>query len=159
MQRNTSPRNVPLGIEADIGNRRTGIDTAIFIYFIEEHPSFIHLIEPLFVEADSGVRELVTSALTLLEVLVIPYRLGDRSLAERYEQLLTRSRGIRLFDLSRDQLRDAAQLRATTGVKTPDALQLAAAIGSGCTAFVTNDRRMPNIPSMRVLQLADYTSA
>jgi predicted nucleic acid-binding protein len=53
-------------------------------------------------------------------------------------------------------LRDAAQLRAATGVKTPDALQLAAAMSSGCTAFVTNDRRIPEIPRMRILQLADY---
>ena len=90
---------------------------------------------------------MVTSALTLLEVLVVPYRAEDRALAERYEQLLTRSRGIRVIDLSLDQLRDAAQLRAANGVKTPDALQLAAAMGSGCTAFVTNDRRIPDIPA------------
>jgi predicted nucleic acid-binding protein len=144
---------------AEIGRGRTGVDTAVFIYFMEEDPRFLPLIEPLFGEADAGARELVTSALTLLEVLVVPYRVGDRLLADRYEQLLTRSRGIRVIDLSRDQLRDAAQLRAATGVKTPDALQLVAAIGSGCSAFVTNDRRIPNVPGTRVLQLADYASA
>jgi len=53
-------------------------------------------------------------------------------------------------------LRDAAQLRAAAGVKTPDALQLVAALGSRCSAFVTNDRRIPKIPGMRVLQLAEY---
>jgi len=145
-----------VGLIAEIGRGRTGVDTAVFIYFMEEDPRFLPLIEPLFGEADAGARELVTSALTLLEVLVVPYRVGDRLLADRYEQLLTRSRGIRVIDLSRDQLRDAAQLRAATGVKTPDALQLVAAIGSGCSAFVTNDRRIPNVPGTRVLQLADY---
>ncbi len=145
-----------MGLIADIGSGRTGVDTSLFIYFMEENPRFLPLVEPLFGEADAGVRELVTSALTLLEVLVVPYRAGDRPLAERYEQLLTRSRGIRVIDLSRDQLRDAAEIRAATGVKTPDALQLAAAIGSGCTAFVTNDRRLPKIAGTRVLQLADY---
>lgn len=87
---------------------------------------------------------------------MIPYRVGDRLLADRYEQLLTRSRGIRVIDLSHQQLRDAAQLRIVTGVKTPQALQLAAAIASGCGTFVTNDRRIPDIPGTRVLQLADY---
>jgi predicted nucleic acid-binding protein len=53
-------------------------------------------------------------------------------------------------------LRIAAQLRAATGVKTPGALQLAAALGAGCTTFVTNDRRIPAIRGMRVLQLGDY---
>jgi predicted nucleic acid-binding protein len=145
-----------VGLIADIGTGRAAIDTSIFIYFIEEHPRFLPLVEPLFGEADRGARELVTSALTLLEVLVIPYRAGDRLLADRYEQLFTHSRGIRVIDLSRDQLRDAAQLRAATGVKTPDALQLVAAIGSGCGTFVTNDRRIPEISGTRVLQLADY---
>jgi predicted nucleic acid-binding protein len=145
-----------VGLIADIGSGRTAIDTSLFIYFMEEDRRFLPLIEPLFVEADAGARELVTSALTLLEVLVVPYRAGDLSLADRYEQLLTRSRGIRVFDLSGDQLRYAAQLRAATGVKTPDALQLAAAIASGCSAFVTNDRRIPKISGMRVLQLTDY---
>lgn len=145
-----------MGLIADLGSGRTGIDTSLFIYFMEESPRFLPLVEPLFREADAGARELVTSALTLLEVLVVPYRAADRPLAERYEQLLTRSRGIRVIDLSRDQLREAAQLRAATGVKTPDALQLAAAIGSGCSAFVTHDRRIPAIAGTRVLQLADY---
>jgi predicted nucleic acid-binding protein len=145
-----------VGLIADIGSGRTAIDTSLFIYFMEDDPRFSPLVEPLFQQADAGERELVTSALTLLEVLEVPYRANDQSLAHRYEQLLTRSRGILVIDLSRDQLRDAAQLRAATGVKTPDALQLAAGMGSGCSAFVTNDRRIPRIPSLRILQLADY---
>jgi len=145
-----------VGLTADVGGGRVGIDTALFIYFIEEDSRFSALVEPLFAEADAGERELVTSALTLLEVLVVPFRTGNRLLAERYEQLLTRSRGIRIVDLSRNQLRDAAQLRAATGVKTPDALQLVAAAVCGCTSFVTNDRRIPSIAGTRVLQLSDY---
>ncbi len=101
-------------------------------------------------------RELVTSALTLLEVLVVPYRAGNQLLADQYEALLTRSRGIRVVDLSRDQLRAAALLRATTGIKTPDALQLAAAIGAKCQTFLTNDRRLLTVPGLRVRQLSAY---
>jgi predicted nucleic acid-binding protein len=41
-------------------------------------------------------------------------------------------------------------------VKTPDALQLAAAIGTDCHAFLTNDRRLPDIPGLRIRQLAEY---
>ena len=86
----------------------------------------------------------------------MPYRAGNRMLAERYEALLTRSRGVRLVDLSHDQLRAAAQLRAVTGVKTPDALQLVVAIGGGCTTFLTNDRRLPPVPGLRVVELGSY---
>jgi len=148
-----------VGLIDDLGGGPVGLDTAIFIYFIEEHPKFLTPILPLFQEADSGERELVTSALTLLEVLVVPYRAGNHALADRYEAVLTRSRGVRLIDLSRHQLRTAAQLRAAKGVRTPDALQLAAAMGAGCTTFLTNDRRLPPVPGLRVIDLAAYASA
>ena len=101
-----------MGLMAELGRGPVGVDTAIFIYFIEECPQFLPLVEPLFREADEGRRELITSALTLLEVLVVPYRSGDHLLAGRYEALLTRSRGVRVADISRDHLRAAAQLRA-----------------------------------------------
>ena len=145
-----------MGLITEIGVGSVAVDTAIFIYFIEENPRFLPEITPLFKEADQGKRELITSALTLLEVLVVPYRAGNRLLAERYEALLTRSRGIRLVELSHDQLRAAAQLRAATSIKTPDALQLVAAIGGGCTTFLTNDRRLPPVPGLRILELVSY---
>lgn len=145
-----------MGLIADLGSGAAAIDTAVFVYFIEEEPRFLPHILPLFVEADQGKRDLVTSALTLLEVLVVPYRAGNRQLAERYEALLTRSRGIRMIELTRDQLRAAAQLRAATGAKTPDALHLVSALGAGCKTFLTNDRRLPTVPGLRVIQLSSY---
>lgn len=148
-----------MGLIADLEPGGVAVDTAVFIYFIEEEPRFLPHILPLFVEADESKRELVTSALTLLEVLVVPYRAGNRQLAERYEVLLTRSRGIRMIELTRDQLRAAAQLRAATGVKTPDALHLVSALGAGCKTFVTNDRRLPTVPGLRVVQLSSYVDA
>jgi predicted nucleic acid-binding protein len=143
-----------MGLTSELGSGAVAVDTAIFIYLIEEHARFLPAILPLFAQADRGDRVLVTSALTLLEVLVVPLRAGDRQLAERYELLLTRSRGVRLVDLTRDQLRAAAQLRAAMGVKTPDALQLVAALAAGCKTFLTNDRRLPSIPGLRVVQLS-----
>jgi predicted nucleic acid-binding protein len=143
-----------MGLMAEIEPGPVAVDTAIFIYLVEEDARFLPEILQLFREVDRGRRQLVTSALTLLEVLVVPYRAGDAQLAQRYEAILAHSRGVRLVDVTRDQLRAAAQLRAVTGVKTPDALQLVAAIGTGCRTFVTNDRRLPAIPGVRVVQLS-----
>jgi len=139
-----------------VGAGPVALDTVAFIYFIEDHPRFVPLLEPLFVEADRGRRTLVTSALTLLEVLVVPYRAGDLPLAARYEALLTRSRGVHLVDLQRGQLRAAAHLRALHRVRTPDALQLAAALSARCTVFVTNDRALPAVEGLRVIQLEEW---
>lgn len=145
-----------MGLMADLGRGPVAVDTAVFIYFIEEHPRFLPLIEPLFREVDRGHIEIVTSALTLLEVLVVPFRTGDHLLAGRYESVLTRSRGVRMAEISLAHLRAAAQLRAATRVKTPDSLQLVAALASGSTAFLTNDRDLPTIPGIRILQLRSY---
>ena len=147
-----------MGLMSDLGPGSVALDTAIFIYFIEEDPRFLPLLDPLFREADGGTRELVTSALTLLEVLVVPFRVSNRAVADQYEVLLTRSRGIRLVALTQDQLRAAAQLRATTGIKTPDALQLAAAISAGSQTFLTNDRRLPPVPGLEIRQLSAYVA-
>ena len=145
-----------MGLTKALGSGPVALDTVAFIYFIEEHERFVSVVAPLFVDTARGRRRLVTSALTLLEVLVVPYRAGDVALAERYEALLTRSRGLTLVGIERGQLRAAAQLRAAYGVRTPDALQLAAALAHRCAAFVTNDRRLPQIPGLRVVQLSDY---
>ena len=145
-----------MGLSTDVGPGSIAVDTAVFIYFIEEHPRYLPLIAPLFEEADAGKRTLVTSAITLLEVLVVPYRAGDARLAERYESLLTQSRGVRLAEVSRDQLRAAAQLRAATGVRTPDALQIVSALSAGCRALVTNDRDLPAVPGLPIVQLSSY---
>ncbi len=139
-----------------LGRGPVGLDTVAFIYFIEEHPAFLPLVVSLFRDADAGRRTIVTSAVTLLEVLVVPYRVGNLPLASRYEDLLTRARGVRLVELDRSQLRAAAQLRALYRVRTPDALQLAAALSNRCKAFVTNDRVLPALPGLRIIQLGDY---
>lgn len=148
-------RTQVVGLIEALGAGRVALDTSIFIYLIEEHPRYLPLIEPLFRQVDGGDREIVTSAITLLEVLVAPHRAGDMSLAARYEAVLTRSRGLIVRDLDRPQLRLAAQIRAAHGVRTPDALQLAAAVSSKSAVFLTNDRRLPSLPGLRVVQLDD----
>ncbi len=144
-----------MGLVQKLRGRRIAVDTVAIIYFIEEDPAYLPLIRPLFLEAARGRREIVTSALTLLEVLVVPYRVGDMGLAERYEALLTRSRGIRLVAVDGPQLRAAAQLRAAYHLGTPDAVQLSAALSQRCTAFVTNDRALPALPGLVVIQLGE----
>jgi predicted nucleic acid-binding protein len=146
-----------VGLSEDLGPGPTALDTSLFIYLIEEHERFLPLVTPVFEEVAAGRRQVVTSSLTLLEVLVVPYRAGNVALAERYEAILSRSRGVRLVDLGRAELRIAAQLRAVhPSLRTPDALQMAAALSAGCTAFVTNDRELPAVPGLDVLQLRSY---
>jgi len=145
-----------MGLIGDIGLGPIALDTSIFIYLIEDHLEYRPCLLPLFSAVALGELEIVTSAITLLEVLVIPYRTGNMALAERYEALLTRSRGLHFVELDRLQLRTAAQIRARYRVRTPDALQLAAALSKRCTVLLTNDRDMPTLPGLKILQLNAY---
>jgi predicted nucleic acid-binding protein len=144
-----------VGLADDAGPGAVGLDTSAFIYYIEDDPRYAPLLEPIFSRAGRDAT-VVTSAMTLLELLVVPIRHGQAKLADRYDQLLTRSRGVRLVDVTRDQLRAAASLRAVLRLKTPDALQVVAATSAGCKVFITNDRRLPAVPGLRVIQLSDY---
>ena len=140
-----------------IGNGPLALDTVVFIYFIEEHPRFLPVLDPIFTAVDEGHLPAVASSLTLLEVLVVPYRAGNIPLAERYEQILTRGRGLRLVEIDRAQLRAAAQLRALhPNLRTPDAIQISAALSGGCSALLTNDRDLPVVPGLRILQLESF---
>lgn len=89
-----------MGLTEDLGAGPVALDTAPVIYFIEEHPRYLPVVRPVFEAMDAGDLQGVTSALTLLEVLVVPYRANDTALGSRYETILTRSRGLRLIDLS-----------------------------------------------------------
>lgn len=146
-----------MGLIDEVGAGPVALDTAAFIYFIEAHPLYLPVLLPVFTAANEEHLTIVTSAVTLLEVLVVPYGAGNLPLADRYEALLNRSRGVRLREIDNALLRAAAQLRATANVRTPDALQLAAALAEGCTAFVTHDRRLPSLPGLRILQVGDHT--
>lgn len=146
-----------MGLIEELGEGPVALDTAIFIYLIEEHPDFCPLVDPVFAGMNEERIRAVTSAITLLEVLVLPMRSRSSALARRYEELLTRGRGLRLIPLDRGQLRAAARIRGATRIATPDALQIAAAIGSGCSALLTNDRRLPErIGDLRIHQLSAW---
>jgi predicted nucleic acid-binding protein len=146
-----------VGLIREIGDGPLALDTVCFIYFIEEHPRFLPVLDPVFAAIDKGHLPAIASSLTLLEVLVVPYRAGNIPLAERYERVLTRSRGLRLIDIDRAQLRAAAQLRSRhAGLRAPDAIQLSAALSGSCSALLTNDRDLPALAGLRILQLKDY---
>ena len=47
----------------------------------------------------------------------------------------------------------AADLRARYRLRTPDALQIAAALVTGCEAFLTNDAALRRVTDLQVLVL------
>ena len=86
-------------MEVGLGRGRIGVDTAIFIYLIEEDPRFLPLVEPIFEDVAEGdpIGPLVKGPLTVTDLLVrldIDAR-DDEALAARADQRCTRA-GYRL---------------------------------------------------------------
>ena len=130
------------------------VDTAPIIYTVERHADYEALLLPLWTALDAKTIEVVTSELTLLETLVKPLRDEDQALAEDYERLLTAT-GISLQPVTANVLRAAARIRATSKMKTPDAIHVATALSVGCARFITNDTDYQKLSSLSVVVLKE----
>ena len=129
-------------------------DTNPVIYSVERHPVYGPLVLPLWQAAKAKTIEIVSSELVLMESLVGPLKSGNTTLAHAYEQLFQQA-GTRLLPITQTVLREAARLRATTRLKTPDALHAATAQLAGCVLFVKNDAGFCGASSIPLVILDD----
>lgn len=132
-----------------------GLDTSPFIYFIERNPLYVDLVREIFRRLNDGDFQACSSVITLAEVLVQPFRQGDRMLADKYRDFLFNGNNFQLLPINASTAEHAAELRARYGLRTPDALQIAAALDTGCEAFLCNDAGLRRVKELRVLILDD----
>jgi predicted nucleic acid-binding protein len=104
---------------------------------------------------ESGRVAGLTSAVTLAEILTLPAKAGDVEAMQDYELFLTNFPNLRLVSLDAPLARETALVRAATGLRTPDAVQIAAARLYGADAIITNDHRWASLVSAPVVVLLD----
>ena len=139
------------------GHAVIGLDTAIFIYHLENHPRYQPLTQELLTGIQDGRQTAVTSTVTVMELTVRPWQIGRPAVACEYEALLVHFPHLTLADVTRDVARRAAQLRARYRLRPADALQVATALVHGATAFVTNDRQLTRLtPVLDIIILDDF---
>ena len=114
-------------------------DTNLFVYLVEGHgrAKQVAALRQRMLERED---ELLTSALTLGEVLVKPMEAGDQELQQRYENVITAGATVLPFD-ARAAPR-FAEIRRDRSIRAPDAIQLACASTAGVDLFITNDDRL-----------------
>jgi len=105
---------------------------------------------------DEGTIKGYGSVITLTEVLVLPRRNGETALENEYRDLLQNSRNFELVPIDAGIADRASELRSRHNLKTPDALQIAAALSVGCEAFLTNDKKLRHIGDLKMIILDDY---
>ena len=130
-----------------------GLDTAPLIYFIEQNPAYLEVVRAFFQGISQGEFQVITSTLTLTEVLIHPLRAGNVELAGQYRDILFEQENLTTVAVSPTIAELAAQLRARYNLRTPDAIQIATAIQGNAKFFITNDTRLPAIPDLELLVL------
>jgi predicted nucleic acid-binding protein len=131
------------------------VDTQILIYTVQRHPDYLPLLRPLWATMQTGALKVLTSELTLMEVLVVPLRHANQSLVADYEAFLALP-GISLQPVDRTTLYEAARLRANAPrLKTPDAIHIATSNLARCQLYLTNDRALAKVSTISTVILDD----
>ena len=137
-------------------HKTVGLDTAPFIYFIEDVAPYADLLEPVFDRLENHALRAVTSTITLAEILTKPLSDKNFGLVDEIKFTLRTFSMLSMVAIDEKLAEAAALIRARYGFRLPDALQIAAAIDGEATLFITNDGRLKKIDNIEVLALSDY---
>jgi predicted nucleic acid-binding protein len=131
------------------------LDANGFIYSIERIDPYRSMLDTLWLTVSVGQVKVVTSELTLLEVLVKPLKVGDATTATLFRTVLKHTPDVQMLPIAQSVLEAAANLRATLGLKTPDAIHVATALLNNSMLFVTNDSAFRRVTDLNVTVLSE----
>jgi predicted nucleic acid-binding protein len=133
-----------------------GLDTAPFIYYIEDVAPYADLLDPVFGLLENRALRAVTSTVTLAEILTKPFADKNFSLADEIKFTLKSFSSLSIASVDEKLGEAAALIRARHAIRLPDALQVAAAIQGEATLFLTNDKRVKKVDAVEILVLSDF---
>lgn len=134
---------LPWTVRRWLDHKRIAFDTSFLIPLLEdvgEKGEKEDKITRVFDLIEKRSLSLVTSTVTLLEILVHPHRNRDLEMIRTYYGYLPRAPFLQLVPVTIGIADRAAVLRAEYGFKTPHAIQLATALTEEATLFLTRDR-------------------
>jgi predicted nucleic acid-binding protein len=134
---------------------RAYVDANVLIRMMERTDAAADASARLLSIAARGKLKLVTSELSLSEVLVGPIAKADLLLEKAYLDLLTDEPLIELAPLSRAMLIEAARIRARSMAPLADCLHVACAEHSGCRLILSYDRRLRELSKLEVIEPSD----
>ncbi len=132
-------------------------DTNIYIYLFEDYGPWSNKAADLRTRMLARGDQLMTSTLTLGEILVKPTQAGDHDLCRAYERSIAATSLLVAFDTK--AARSYASLRVDRTIRPADAIQLACASSVGTDLFVTNDSRLQGklVPGIQFIVSLDRT--
>ena len=119
-------------------------DTNVFIYLFEQNaewsPRVVELRQRMIVRGD----QLLTSYLTVGEVISKPQQLGNAMLEKSYLNFFE-SDAIRMVAFDINAAKHYGDIRSRERIRPADAIQLACASAAQTDLFVTNDHRLSGL--------------
>jgi uncharacterized protein len=133
------------------------LDSSALIYYFEGAPPFRQAVIEVLrgIKAENPETIVTVSRLGLMECRVKPLRDGNFTLLANYDAFFVQAK---IVELTASVVDLATQLRASTGLKTPDALQAASALTIADTCcFVSGDAGFARVPGLRWRQVSVAT--
>lgn len=116
-------------------------DSMLFIYWLDDNPHFADRVASVHARMSERGDELITSAVTLGEVLAGVYRKGPVSRVDEIRSALL-SLLSEVVPFTADTANHYARIRGSLRIASPDAIHLACAATAGTDLFLTNDRNL-----------------
>lgn len=147
-----------MGLRSRLRGARVYFDTVVFIYLLEGFSAYRTALFDIRDAIVAGETEIVTSELTLCELLVPLFRAGRSDLVLLYRQFVEESGAFRLCPTTRETYVRGSLYRAEFGLKTPDAVHVATAVEAGCDLLLSNDRTMRTPKTIEIVRLSQFAT-
>ena len=119
------------------------LDSSVILSYLHGSDTFSAAAALVLDEVVGPDAPAVLSAVTVTEILVRPFRASGSAVAVA-ELFLRHAADVTVRAIDYDVAREAARVRALTGLKTPDALIVATALVEGIETVVSIDDRWRN---------------
>lgn len=136
--------------------RRVHVDARVFARHLLGAEPQVVLTRQLLAGIRQDTVRAQTSAVTLYQLLVEPYRRGADDRGAAAGKYLSAFPNLEVVPVDGSVARQAAQVRARLGTDTATCLQIATAVGNGADVFLTEGSSLRRIAGATVVRLEDY---
>lgn len=129
------------------------LDTNVFIYFFESNETFGRRVKLIFDQLTNNKLKGVTNITALAELLSSP-KLNKKTVKET-KNLFLSVPNLEIYPVDENIAVESAQIRRKYDFRLLDAIQLATAKRAKASVFITNDQRLKQFKSLKVILITD----